>query len=95
MGRPVIGGTGAGSMGLGRSFGSVEEDGRETASAAFSLFKREDRLSDAAAVLGLTGTLGARLIIAGEPLGFMPVVLIAGEDWVCAGLGGWERGIIG
>lgn len=82
LGRPVIGSMGVGSMGLGRSFGSVGGDDRETACAVFSLFKREDKLPDAAAVLGLTGTLGARLMTEGEPLGFMPVELMAGEDWV-------------
>lgn len=64
LGRPVIGSMGVGSMGLGRSFGSVGGDDRETA------------------LLGLTGTLGARLMTEGEPLGFMPVELMAGEDWV-------------
>lgn len=75
---PVIGGMSVGSMGLGRPFGSVGGDDCVT----FPFFKREERLPDAVAVLGLTGTLGARLMTSGEPLSFEHAELIAGVDWV-------------
>lgn len=78
LGWPVMGGMSVGSMGPGRPFGSVAGDDCVT----FSFFKREKRLPDAAAVLGLTGTLGARLMTSGEPLSFVHAELIAGVDWV-------------
>lgn len=95
LGRFVIGGMGVGLMGLGRLFGFVEEDGCGIVFVVFLFFKREDRFFDVVVVFGLIGIFGVCLIIVGELLGFMFVVLIVGEDWVCVGLGGWECGIIG